>query len=95
MTKDQTQPWIQGLTPSPIYSCPAPSLPAFGWEPALGPPPSWVEVVRGRPHDDLADDRDLAALQSLMVLPHNRQTLLYSQEVEGDYGPCEEDLFVL
>ncbi|EPQ13193.1 Protein LCHN [Myotis brandtii] len=35
------------------------------------------------------------ALQSLMVLPHNRQTLLYSQEVEGDYGPCEEDLFVL
>lgn len=25
----------------------------------------------------------------------NRQMLLYSQEVEEDYNPCEEDLFVL
>lgn len=28
------------------------------------------------------------------LLP-NRQMLLYSQEVEEDYNPCEEDLFVL
>lgn len=25
----------------------------------------------------------------------DRQMLLYSQEVEEDYNPCEEDLFVL
>lgn len=34
-------------------------------------------------------------LESDSVLPSNRQMLLYSQEVEGDYNPCEEDLFVL
>ncbi|XP_060012499.1 DENN domain-containing protein 11 isoform X6 [Lagenorhynchus albirostris] len=28
-------------------------------------------------------------------LSEQRQMLLYSQEVEGDYNPCEEDLFVL
>ncbi|XP_064145699.1 DENN domain-containing protein 11 isoform X2 [Loxodonta africana] len=28
-------------------------------------------------------------------LTEQRQMLLYSQEVEGDYSPCEEDLFVL
>lgn len=28
-------------------------------------------------------------------LNEQRQMLLYSQEVEGDYSPCEEDLFVL
>ncbi|OBS66070.1 hypothetical protein A6R68_05391, partial [Neotoma lepida] len=28
-------------------------------------------------------------------LNEQRQMLLYSQEVEGDYNPCEEDLFVL
>lgn len=35
--------------------------------------------------------------RSVMValLPPHRQMLLYSQEVEEDYNPCEEDLFVL
>ena len=30
-----------------------------------------------------------------MGTPHDRQALLYSQEMEEDYSPCEEDLFVL
>lgn len=33
--------------------------------------------------------------RGLQSSPPYRQMLLYSQEVEEDYNPCEEDLFVL
>ncbi|GAB5568846.1 DENN domain-containing protein 11 isoform X1 [Prionailurus iriomotensis] len=45
---------------------------------------------------DLADVRGpVTAPEHDGGLLHHRQMLLYSQELEDDYTPCEEDLFVL
>ena len=96
VAQGQNQPWALGvLSPSPVYF-PVPSRPAFGGGRGLlgvTLPPRRGGLCRHL-RDDTADEGP-CSWHSLMGTPHDRQALLYSQEVEEDYSPCEEDLFVL
>lgn len=84
-----------GLTPSSVPSCPfSPCL----WMGVL----LWAALLPGRwgaccrcLTEALAYEWGPVAVPGSDGDPLHRQMLLYSQEVEEDYNPCEEDLFVL
>lgn len=80
--------WV--VTPSPVYSLPV--SPCFGA--GLGGPGA-ARLCRRLTHDLAGVGGPVAAPERDGGLRHHRQMLLYSQELEEDYTPCEEDLFVL
>lgn len=88
VTQGQSWPRTLGaLAPRPVDSLPVSLLSGRG----QGPP----APCRCLTHD-LADVRGpVTAPERDRGLLHHRQMLLYSQELEDDYTPCEEDLFVL